>query len=80
MLISESNASVPYNVNRILSQKGLKQLFVAKKAGLTGQQLTDMLNGRRLIKISDLIKLSDALDVSVGDLCARAEPRGGGRA
>lgn len=39
----------------------------------TRQQLTDMLNDRRLIKISDLLKLSDALDVSVGDLCVRAE-------
>lgn len=78
MLISESNASVPDNLNRIMSQKGLKQLFVAKKAGLTGQQLTDMLNGRRLIKVSDLLKLADVLGVSVGDLCARIESGGGG--
>lgn len=75
MLISESNATVPENLNRIMSQKGLKQLFVANKAGLTGQQMTDMLNGRRLIKVSDLLKLSDALGVSVGELCARAETK-----
>lgn len=74
MLISESNASVPDNLNRIMCQKGLKQVFVAKNAGFTGQQLTDMLNGRRLIKVSDLLKLADVLGVSVSDLCARAEP------
>ena len=76
MLISENNAPVPENLNRIMNQKGLKQLFVAKQAGLTGQQMTDMLNGRRLIKVSDLLSLSDVLGVSVSDLCARAEPGG----
>lgn len=78
MGIEHFNAVAPDNITRIIEQKGLKQVYVAKKVGLTGQQLTDMLNGRRLIKVSDLLKISDVLGVSVDDLCARAETRGGG--
>jgi len=39
MLISESNASVPDNLNRIMNQKGLKQLFVAKRLALLANSL-----------------------------------------
>lgn len=74
MGIEDYNTVAPENISRIIDQKGLKQLYVAKKAGFTAQQMTDMLNGRRLIKVSDLLKISDVLGVSVDDLCARAEP------
>lgn len=78
MGIESYNAVAPENISRIIEQKGLKQMFVARKAGLTSQQMTDMLNGRRLIKVSDLLKLSDVLGVGVDDLCSRADPPGAG--
>ena len=41
----------------------------------SGQALSDMLNGRKIIKIADVIRLSEALGVSPNDLFAPAEER-----
>lgn len=35
-------------VARIIKEKGLKQVYVAKRAGFTPQELCDMLNGQRV--------------------------------
>lgn len=68
MSIAECNAIVPKNLNRIIKERGLKQNAVAQWAGLTGQQFTDMLNGRKLIKPCAAAALANALGVNVGDL------------
>ena len=39
------------NIRRLIRTKGLKQTFVAEQAGLTDQQLTDILNNRRLLRV-----------------------------
>ena len=59
---------VDYRISGILKEKGLKQLFVAEKIGYTAQELNDMLNGRRLIKICDIPKIANALEVDVNYL------------
>lgn len=66
--IETYNAAVPENLSRIIREHGLKQNYVAEKAGLTEAQLSGIMNGRRVVKISDLLQLSDALGVSVNSL------------
>ncbi len=56
------------NLSRIIKKRGLKQSAVARRAGYTNQQLTDMLNGRKLIKPCDVNALAGALGVGVEDL------------
>lgn len=68
MTIAECNANVPKNMNRIIEERGLKQSAVASWAGYSKQQMTDMLNGRRIIRPCDVMAIAVALDVDVGDL------------
>lgn len=68
MSIANMNATVPLAVNRIIGERGLKQRAVAEMAGMSNQMLSDMLNGRRLIKARDVLALAKALDVTPNDL------------
>ena len=68
MNIATYNSIVPYNISRIINEKGYKQGAIAKRAGLKEHQLTDMLKGRKIIKVSDIIAISVALGVNVSDM------------
>lgn len=68
MTITEANKPVATGLLAILSRKGLKQVYVAEKAGYTPQKLSDMINGRCLIKACDIPKLANALGVKTDDL------------
>lgn len=68
MSIANMNATVPIAVNQIINERGLKQCAVAERAGISNQMLSDMLNGRRLIKARDVLALADALGVTPNDL------------
>lgn len=68
MNISECNGCVPENIQRIISEKGYKQNAIARKAGLTDQQLTDIIKGRRIIKVSDITALASALGVGIPEI------------
>lgn len=70
MSIADCNAAVPHNLSRIIKERGLKQSAVARWAGYSDQQFTDMLNGRKLIKPCDAMAIASALGVDVGDLFA----------
>ena len=65
MQIAESNANLPQNIDRIIDAKGMKQGAIAKRAGFTVQQMSDMLNGRRIIKPVDVIAFAKALNVDI---------------
>lgn len=56
------------NIRRLIRTKGLKQTFVAEQAGLTDQQLTDILNNRRLLRVEHLEPLARALGVTIETL------------
>ena len=66
--ISECNEPVATGTRCIIARKGLKNIYVAERAGFTPQELSDMLNGRRLIKACDVPKLANALGVDAGDI------------
>lgn len=68
MTIAECNAPIPEHVVSIIRKRGLKKIAVAKKAGCTYQEFSYMLNGRKIIKPSDILAISDALGVNVNDL------------
>ncbi len=68
MTISEANTPLSKGIQKIIVNKGLKNLSVAEKAGFTPQELSDMINGRRLIKACDVPRLATALGVEAGDI------------
>lgn len=58
-----ANARVPEIVRTLINQRGLKNAAVAERCGYKVQEFSAMLNGRKLIKVSDIAKLSLALGV-----------------
>ncbi len=60
--------TVIQNIERIISERGLKKKYVAAKAGYSPQQFSEMLGGKRCIKADDISSLSKALGVSPNDL------------
>lgn len=66
--IADYNTPVAENIARIIQEKGLKQTFVAKNAGYTPQMFNDMLTGRKIIRVSDVIRIYPVLDVDVNCL------------
>ena len=46
---------------------------MAQRAGLSEQQLSDMLNGRKLIRACDLLPIADALGVTVDELLSAGQ-------
>lgn len=68
MRIATLNAAVPKAINRIIEDRGLKRCAVAERAGMSAQAFSDIMNGRRLIKVCDLIAVASALGVTPNDL------------
>ncbi len=68
MQIAEYNTPVAENIIEILKRKGLKQVYIAEKAGYKRQEFNDMLNGRRLIRVNDVVRISSALGVDANYL------------
>ena len=57
------------NIKRIIDEKGMKQGFVAEKAGFTKQEFSNILNDRRkLLRVEHLWDIAMTLGVSVNDL------------
>lgn len=73
MTITEANEPFVKGLKFLIAAKGLKNLFVAEKAGYTPQELSDMLNGRRLIKACDIPRLADAIDVTTDEIYKAGE-------
>ena len=59
--IKEMNVPVAFGISKAIKEKGFKQTYVAESAGYTPQELSDMLNGRRLIKACDIPRIAKAL-------------------
>ena len=68
MNIATMNSTVPAAIERIIDQRGMKKCVVAARANMTPQMFNDMLNGRRLIKASDIVMIAQALDVTPNEL------------
>lgn len=68
MTISECNSPVAENIQQIIRENGLKQTYIAEKAGYTTQMLSNMLVGRKVIKACDVIRICMALGVDANTL------------
>ena len=68
MSIRNNNRPVADIVVRIIYELGLKQRAVAEKAGFEAQAFSDMMNGRRLIKLCDVVLIAEALGVTPNEL------------
>lgn len=74
MNIADYNQMLPRNINALIEDKGLKKAAVAKWAGFSKQQFTDMLNGRKVIKPCDVLSIANVLGVQPGELFVRDGP------
>ena len=67
-MIAKHNQPVAETMAQIIDEKGLRQNAVAANAGYTKQAMNDMLNGRRIIKASDVPRIAEALGVTPNEL------------
>lgn len=74
MSIAAMNNRVPDRIKQIIREKGLKQNAVAEWAGIGKQAFSEMLNGRRLIKLKDITPIANALGVTPNDLFDTDQP------
>lgn len=68
MQIAECNEPMASNIQRIISEKGLKQSAVAARANFSPSAFSAMVRGRKLIKPCDVNNIAHALGVSVNEL------------
>lgn len=68
MTIQMKNYCVPRAISRLIDERGMKQKAVAERSGMTEQQLTAILNGRKLLTPIDIAAIAKALDVEPNDL------------
>lgn len=59
---------VAANMRRIINEKGYKHAAVARRAHMTPQSLSAMLNGRKVIRADHIPVLAHALDAEPNDL------------
>lgn len=61
-------SNILVNICSLIDEKGLKKRFIARKAGLSFQQFSDVLNGRRSLKVNEVPAIAKALGVTPNDL------------
>ena len=64
---------IAVGIKKIIAEKGLVQGTVARRAGFSAQQLSNMVNNRRVIKACDLIPISAALGVEIPEIFAAGQ-------
>ena len=73
MTIKEANFPFDVGIAKLIQKKGIKQVYIADKAGYTAQELSDMLNGRKIIKLCDVSRLADALGEDIDAIYSAGE-------
>lgn len=68
MTIKEANFPFDKGIIRLIQKKGLKQKYVADEAGYTTQEFSDMMNGRKIIKLCDIPRIATVLGVKADDI------------
>ena len=61
------------NLTRIIEEKGLVKKGVAKRAGISAQNLSDILMGRKVIRADMIPALANAVDVPISELFKELE-------
>ena len=55
-------------IKQVISDKGLKQKFVAEQIGMTPQEFSNILNGRKKLEVQYVAPVCRALNISANDL------------
>jgi transcriptional regulator with XRE-family HTH domain len=66
-------AQIGNRLTVIIKEKGLKQRNVAHDSGLDVENLKKYLKGRQEMKISTMLKILNALDISITELFENLE-------
>ncbi len=56
------------NTEAIIKDRGFKKKYVAEKAGYSKQQFSNLLNGRKVFKVDDVLRIANALEVTPNEL------------
>jgi DNA-binding Xre family transcriptional regulator len=56
--------AVKENIKHIIRDRGLRQGYVAQKAGLPEKQFSALLTGRKVFRIEHLVPICNALDMN----------------
>lgn len=59
------------NIRIAINERGIKQRFVADKLGMSPQNFNDLLSGRRSIRVVELGRIAEVLNVTVDELLTR---------
>lgn len=55
-------------IKQLISEKGLKQKYVAEQMGMSANDFSNMMNGRKEFKVEHVAPLCKALDISANEL------------
>lgn len=59
-----------------LRARGFKQAAIAKKSGLTEQQLSDVLNKKRRLEANEMLAICNAMGITPNDLISAENGKG----
>ena len=76
MDIQTLNAPAVLTIKKVMDEKGYKQRFVAEQIGLSEQAFCDLLNGRRVMKISEVVPIVKVLGITPNDLFSHNDQKG----
>lgn len=62
------NSIVAPNIKRLIKESGIKQKVFAERAGYSAHQLSAMVNGRKLIQDTDVVRIAQGLGVEISEL------------
>lgn len=64
------------NLIELVERKKLKKGAIAAKLGLSSQQFSDILHGRKLLRIEDVPLMAEALEVDIADIFSAKKVKG----
>lgn len=64
----EAKNSVAANIKNLAKKSGLKFYVIAERMGVDRRVFSDMINGRRVIRATDIVKFARALNVTPNDI------------
>lgn len=71
--MANSTDPIAIAIKQIMREKGLLQGAVAKRAGISEKQFSNMMNNRKIIRACDLFPISQALGVEIPIILAEGE-------
>lgn len=68
MNMLEANTPFADGIKKIIKKKGMRNWYVAQKAGYSPENFSRMLNGKKLIKACDIPRIAEALGVEITEI------------